>query len=175
MKDPYYEMTIPLFVKALTQVDHLLKTAEKFVEEKGIPESEILEARLAPDMFHFTKQVQVVCDTAKGSAARLAEVEIPSMEDNETSLAELRGRVAKTLEFLHSFTPEQFANTANAKPTLPYFPGKHFTGHDFLAHYALPNFYFHFVTVYAILRMKGVQIGKADYAGMLPLQDDIVS
>ncbi len=175
MKNPYYEMTIPLFIKALTQVDHLLKTAEAFVAEKGIGESEILEARLAPDMFHFTKQIQVVCDNAKGSSARLAGIEAPKFEDNEKSLAELRTRVANTLEFLGTFSTHQFDEVPERKVTLPYFPGKHFKGHDFLTHYALPNFYFHFVTVYAILRMKGVQIGKADFNGMLPLQDDIIA
>lgn len=167
-------MTIPLFKKSLTQVDHLLKSAEAYVAEKGIAESDILEARLAPDMFAFTKQVQVVCDNAKGSAARLAGVEAPKMEDAETTLAELRARVAKTLEFLETFIPEQLAGAAEQKVTLPYFKDKHFKGSDFLTHYALPNFYFHFVTVYAILRMKGVQIGKADYTGMLPLQDNIM-
>ena len=167
-------MTIPLFKKALTQVDHLLASAEAYVAEKKVTEAEILEARLAPDMFAFTKQVQVVCDNAKGSAARLAGIEAPKMEDNETSLVELRARVAKTIEFLDTFVPQQLEGAAMQKVELPYFKDKHFTGSDFLTHYALPNFYFHFVTVYAILRMKGVQIGKADYTGMLPLQDNIM-
>jgi hypothetical protein len=97
------------------------------------------------------------------------------MMDDEASIPELRARVAKTLAFLESLTAEQFADAADRKVELPYFKDKHFKGNDFLTHYALPNFYFHFVTIYAILRMKGMQIGKADYAGMLPLQDNILA
>ena len=175
MHNPYYEMTVPLFIKSLTQVDHLLKTAEKFVLEQGMQESDILEARLAPDMFPFVKQVQITCDNAKGSSARLAGIEAPVMMDDEASIPEVRARVAKTLAFLESLTAEQFADAADRKVELPYFKDKHFKGNDFLTHYALPNFYFHFVTIYAILRMKGMQIGKADYAGMLPLQDNILA
>lgn len=173
MKNPYYEMTVPVFIKSLTQVDHLLATAEKFVAEKGIAESEILESRLAPDMFAFTKQVQVVCDNAKGTSARLAGIEIPSFSDDEASLAELRVRVAKTLEFLNTFSEHQFDSAAEMKVSLPYFKDKHFTGRNYLIHYALPNFYFHFTLVYGLLRMKGLELGKKDYVGMLPLQDDI--
>lgn len=172
MKDPFYTLTIPVFTKLLTQADVLLAKAEAYVADKGISESEILEARLAPDMFPFVKQVQVVCDNAKGAAARLTGVENPKMEDTEKTFAELRARVQKTLAFVKTFTPEQFAHAAEQKPTLPYFKDMHFTGEGYLVDYAIPNFYFHYTTMYDILRMKGLQIGKADFVGSLPLQND---
>lgn len=171
MHDPYFELTIPLFKKSLTQLDHLVSCAEAFVAEKGIAESVILEARLAPDMFPFVRQIQIACDNAKGSTARLGGVEVPKMEDSETSLIALHERIGKTLSFLESFTPEQFAYAAEQKVELPYFKDKYFVGHDFLMHYAIPNFHFHFVTAYALLRMMGVPIGKKDYLGPLPLHD----
>ncbi len=172
MKDSYYTLTVPLFVRALKQVDHLLAKTEAYVLEQGVPESEILEARLAPDMFAFTKQVQVVCDNAKGAVARLTGAENPAMADTEVSLAELRARIEKTIAFISSFTPEQFEGAAERKAELPYFKDKHFTGHDYLTEYVLPNFFFHYVTIYGILRMKGLAIGKGDYMGPLPLRDN---
>ncbi len=164
-------MTVPVFIKALTNIDHLLTQSEKFAAEKGISESEFLSSRLAPDMFPLLKQVQVVTDNAKGAAARLAGVEIPTMTDEEVSFADLHARIVATIAFLKTLKSEQFEDAATRKIHIKYFPGKHFLGHGYLAEYALPNFYFHFVTIYAILRMKGLTIGKADYMGGLPLQE----
>ncbi len=175
MQNPYYEMTVPLFTKALHSVDRLLTKAEAYVQEKGLPESDILEARLAPDMFPFIKQVRMVSDNAKGASSRMAGVVPPSFEDTEVTFADLHARVAKTLEFLKTLSPEQFEGAGDRKVELAYFKDKHFIGHDYLMHYGLPNFYFHFTTVYAILRMKGLTIGKTDYIGMLPLKDNTLT
>ncbi len=172
MHDPYYTLTVPLFTKALKQVDHLLAKAEAYVAEQGIAEGEILEARLAPDMFAFAKQVQVVCDNAKGAVARLTGSENPTMADTEASLTELRARVAATIAFVSGFTAASFEGAAERKAELPYFKDKHFVGHDYLLEYVLPNFFFHYVTIYSILRMKGLTVGKGDYIGSLPLRDN---
>ncbi len=173
MQNPYYEMTIPLFTKSLQNLDGLLTKAEAFAKEKEIPESEIFEARLAPDMFPFIKQIRMVSDNAKGVSARMAGVVPPAFADDEATFPELHARIAKTLEFLKTLSPEQFKEARERIVELPYFREKHFIGHEYLMHYGLPNFYFHFVTIYAILRMKGLPLGKMDYIGFLPLRDNV--
>lgn len=172
MQYPYYDLSVPIFKKILAQLNHLLETAEAFVKQTGIPESELLDARLAPDMFPLVKQVQLASDHAKGTVARLTGTTNPSMQDTETSLVELRERIAKTRTFLDSFTKEQFAGSETVKIELPRHPGKHFEAHAYVTEYALPNFFFHAATAYDILRMKGLQIGKSDFLGPLPLHDN---
>ena len=166
-----YQFTIPVFIKSLKALDGVLAKAQVYVEEKGLNEAALLEERLAPDMFPFVKQVQVACDNAKGAAARLSGTEIPSHADQEKSLAELRARIAKTLEYLATITEVSFEGAETRQATLPYFPGKFMSGLDYAREYALPNFFFHVTTAYAILRKHGATIGKADYMGGLPLQD----
>lgn len=162
---------MPVFVKNLKNLDALLTKAEAFIKEKGMDEASLMEERLAPDMFPFKRQVQIVCDNAKGSSARLAGMEIPVYEDNEMTLADLHARIEKTLTFLSTVSESSFDTAADRQVTLPYFPGKHMVGSEFTVEYALPNFFFHFVTVYAILRKLGLDIGKQDYMGSLPLKD----
>jgi len=168
----YYEMTVPVFKKALMNLDALLTKAEAFVASGAITEEALLDARLAPDMFPLIKQVTIASDNAKGASARLAGVEIPVMEDTEISLAELHERIAKTIAFLDTLTPEQFEGAAQREVRLKYYPGKHFTGATYLAQYAIPNFFFHITTAYGILRMKGLGNGKSDFLGSLDLKDD---
>jgi len=160
-----YKFTIPVFVKMLGG----LKTVLVKAEEAG--KQEILQDRLAPDMFPFIKQVQVATDNAKGAAARLAGVEIPKFEDTEQTFSELSARIDKTLAFLATISEDMFANASQVKVELPYFPGKFMTGFDYAREYALPNFFFHVAIAYALIRKNGVTIGKADYINGVPLQN----
>lgn len=166
-----YSFTVPLFIKNLNALRHILEKSEEYAKEKNIDPNSWLDERLAPDMFPLVKQIQVACDNAKGVAARLAEVDIPKYEDDEKTFAELKARIDKTIEFLKTFSEESFKNAADAKVTLPYFPKKYMTGQDYAREYAVPNFLFHMVAAYAILRKNGVPLGKADFINSLPLKD----
>ena len=172
MQQPYYEMTVPIFKKMLENLDHLLSCGAAYALEKGISEETMLSNRLAPDMFPLSKQIQIATDNAKGCVARLIGIEPPLMEDTETTVTELHARIAKTIAFLDTVTPDQFAQAEAQKVTLKYFPGKHFLGHGYLTQYAIPNFFFHVGTAYALLRAMGADIGKKDYLGPLPLNQD---
>ena len=172
MKNPYYEITVPIFLKMLTNLSAFLQKGADFAVTKGMSEEELLSQKLAPDMFNLIKQVQIATDNAKGCVARACAIDIPVFEDNETTVAELKTRIAKTVEFIQSVTPEQFANTAEQKITLKYFAPNYFMGHKYVVEYALPNFFFHVTTAYAILRNLGVEIGKGDYMGDLPFQTE---
>lgn len=165
-------MTIPLLLRTQSTLSHLINKAEAFMVEKGMNEADILGARLAPDMFPFVKQIQIATDNAKGIAARLAGVENPVLEDNETTFAELRARISKVEAFLGTLTPEQFNDAGTREVRLKYFEGKHFIGHTYLIEYGIPNIFFHVTTAYGILRNLGVQIGKSDYLGHLSFIPD---
>ncbi len=160
-----YDISVPLFVSGLKNLSVLLDKALA----SGIPESEFLEARLAPDMFPLPRQIQLVSDTAKGAAARLAGVENPSMPDTETTFAELKERIAKTVAFIESIDPAKFEGGVDRDITIPTpsFDLK-WKGADYLRQFALPNFYFHVTVLYAILRTKGVSVGKQDYLTVDP-------
>ncbi|MBI2120025.1 MAG: DUF1993 domain-containing protein [Parcubacteria group bacterium] len=168
MRYPYYEMSVPVFIKSLGSLKGILEKAEKFAVEKKVAESVLLDSRLYVDMFPLVRQIQIAADGAKGTAARLAGMEPPKMDDDEKTFAELRTRLEKTVEFLETLKPEQFENSADAEIRLPYYPGKYFLGADYLPHSGLPNFFFHLTTAYGILRHLGVDIGKADYIGNVP-------
>jgi hypothetical protein len=170
--NPLYQFTLPLFVKHLTALDGILAKAQAFVQAQGLSEADLLEKRLAPDMFPLKKQIQVACDNAKGAAGRLSGTEVPTHADDETSFAELRARIQKTLDFITTVPETSFEGANDRHVTLPYFTGKYFSGFDYGREYAIPNFFFHLVTAYDILRQAGVDIGKADYVGSLPLKDE---
>lgn len=158
-------MTVPLFTKALGGM--------KVVVEKAIAHGltdEVLQTRLAPDMFPFVKQVQIACDNAKGAVARLSGSDAPVFADDETTLAALLPRLEATISYVQGFTPVHFEGSEDRHITLPYFPGKFMTGTDY-ALYVVPNFYFHVAMAYAIVRQAGVQVGKTDYLNGLNLQD----
>lgn len=165
--NPIYQFTIPVFIKSLTALDALLAKAK----ESGMDEAEILATRIAPDMFPFVKQVQITCDTAKGAAARLTGSELPAKEDNEATFVELRARIQWTIEYIKGKDEAEFADAADRRIEISYIPGKYQTGIDYTLMYVIPNFFFHLTTAYDILRMKGLQIGKADYIGGLNLRD----
>jgi len=172
MSQPLYDFSVPVFVKALTNVKAQLVKAKDFCVEKKIEEGVLLQSRLAVDMFPLIKQVQIASDNAKGTCARLIGMEPPRIEDTEQSIDELVVRIEKTLAFLATLQPEQFVGAEETQVKLPYFPEKHFIGKEFLPEYGLPNFFFHVVTAYAILRQAGMNIGKADYAGQFSLYAD---
>jgi len=166
-----YNATVPNFVRTLSNLKNILVKAEAWVKEKKIDETTLLGARLALDQFSFVKQVQVASDNAKGTAARLIGVEPPIFEDSEQTIAALRERLEKTIAYLQTLKAEQFEGSEERQVTLKYFPGKYILGLDYVNGYGLPNFYFHVVSAYSILRHYGLSIGKADYIGELPFKD----
>jgi uncharacterized protein len=170
MQNPYYDMTVPVFKKMLQNLDHLLTVGSEYAVEKGINEETMLGNRLAPDMFPLSRQIQIATDNAKGCVARLCGIEAPVMEDTETTVAELHTRIANTIAFIESVTPSQFEGAHDRKVFIKYFPETHFIGYEYLTQYALPNFFFHTTTAYALLRAMGAPIGKKDYVGPLSLQ-----
>lgn len=172
MQNSYYEFSVPIFKKGLMSLEHLLDVAATYAATYEGGEAALLEARLAPDMFPFARQIQIAADNAKGASARLAGVDVPSFADGETTLAELKERVAKTIVFLDTLTEAQFTDAATRRIELPYFAGKHFVGAEYLKQYALPNFFFHFTTAYNVLRNAGVPLGKGDFMHGLPLHDN---
>lgn len=177
-KTNLYAITVPPMIKALRALSKILDKAAAHAESKGTerhpPEkhrSALLCERLVFDQFNFTRQIQVACDNAKGGTARLAEIEIPKYEDNEKTVEELKVRIKKTIAFLRTIEPKQMIGKEGVKISLPYFPTKYITGFEYATEQLIPNFYFHIVTAYSILRKNGVDIGKADYIGGLPLKN----
>ena len=173
-----YSVTIPAMKKALMALSGLLdKTAahaatkESSWRPAAVFEEALLNDRLIFDQFSLTKQIQVACDNAKGCAARLSGKENPKHDDTEKSVADLKARIDKTVAFLDSIKPEDVIGKEGVQVTLPYFPGKYMTGFEYVTEYALPNFYFHVTTAYSILRKNGLEVGKNDYMGGLPLKD----
>jgi hypothetical protein len=166
-----YDLTVPQFIRLLTQVGRWLDKAQAYAEQKKFKPENLLNARLAPDQLHFVRQVQILSDHAKNGAARLAGVEAPRFEDNEATLDEVRARVAKTIDFLQTFTPEQFQGAEERKVVIPFTSGKHMIGAEYLVQFCLPNVYFHASTAYAILRHNGVELGKQDLLGPISLRD----
>lgn len=161
-----YRASVPVVLKALTNLKAILGKAEAWAAEKGIKDATVLNARLALDMLPFSKQIQLVSDTAKGVAARLGGVENPSYADEETTFADLHDRLQKTIDFVKSVDAAGFAGSETREVVLK-FPNRmiEFKGLDYLTGFALPNLFFHVTTAYAILRHSGVPLGKSDYLG----------
>lgn len=166
-------MTYAIHTASVTAMDRgisalakILTKAEGWADSRKIAHDALLQARLAPDMFPLAKQVQLVSDFAKGAAARLVGDEVPAWQDTEKTFAELQARLAKTHDFITSLPASRFADAAGRKVTLKI-RGEEMmmTGADYLNFMALPNFYFHLTTAYAILRHNGLDIGKFDYMG----------
>jgi uncharacterized protein len=161
-----YRASVPVFVQYLTSLSAILKKAAEFCEAKKIEPSVLIGARLRPDMFTLARQVQIATDHAKGATARLAGAEIPSFADTETSFDELQARIKKTLDYIQGFKPEQIDGSDDKEIVLTIHTEKYpFVGVDYLTRFALPNFYFHVTTTYAILRLNGVEVGKRDFIG----------
>ena len=163
-----YEIAIPSFTKHLDALDAILDKAAAYAEAKKIDPEALLWARLYPDMYPFKKQVQSACDFAKLSVGRLAGLTPPVHDDSEKTFADLKKRIAETLAVLAEAKPEPMEAAATREITIKAGPRElTFTGKEYLLHFALPNFYFHVTTAYALLRAKGMPIGKADYLGKL--------
>lgn len=161
-----YDASVPVFRQMLGSLSVLLQKAEAHAVANCMDVNELLEARLAPDMFTCTRQIQIACDHAKGCVARLAGIEPPKFDDTEKTVGELQERIRKTLAFVDSVTPEQFydAEDRDIKLVFPW-ATYDFKGSRYLTYWALPNFFFHATTAYDLLRHKGVPIGKADFLG----------
>ncbi len=166
----FYE-SIAQFTKQLENLDRWLTKAEAYAQQKSFDTSVLVSARLAPDQYPFARQVQAACDAAKFAAARLSGREPPRHEDNEKTFEELHARIASTVAFLKTFSPADFEGAATRVVALPWMPGKGVRGTNYLAELAGPNFAFHVTTAYSILRHNGVDLGKADFIGSLPLVD----
>jgi len=161
-----YQASAPRFINTLSNLSLILDKAAAHAEAKKIDPLVLTSARLFPDMFALTRQVQIATDQAKGSMARLAGVEIPKYEDNEQTFPELKERIAKTIEFVKSFKPEQIDGTEDKEIVFPGGGGeRRFKGMQYLLGWVYPNFYFHVTTTYALLRHNGVEIGKGDFLG----------
>jgi hypothetical protein len=163
--------SIPVFETGLNALSALLDKAEAHAEAKKIDPAVLLNARLFPDMFAFTRQVQIACDQAKNGGARLAGAEPPKFEDNEQTFSELKTRIAKTVAYVKTLDAKSIDESAGREITIPLGPNKgHMKGADYLNHFVLPNFYFHAATAYDILRHCGVEIGKRDFMGSVPIR-----
>lgn len=161
-----FQASVPRFVNVLGNLANILDKAQAHVEARKIPPAALMEFRLFPDMLPMKSQVQIACDTAKGVVARLAGVEIPVFEDTETTLEELKARVQRTIDFIQTITPSQVDGTEDREIiTKRGDKETRYTGMQFLLGHAVPNFYFHVTTAYAILRHNGVEVGKRDYLG----------
>lgn len=162
-----HELTVVQFSRMLTNLNLLLDKAAASAEARKFKVEVLLQARLAPDQFHFIRQVQIACDTAKLGVARLTGKTAPTHEDNETTLEQLKTRIAETLDYLASVSPQDFAGAEERQVSQQRWEGKYLTGTDYVVQYAVPNFYFHVTTAYTILRHNGVDLGKKDYLGTL--------
>jgi len=167
-----YHLVIRQFMRSLKNLDAILEKAQRHAEAKKFDVNNFLTARLSPDMFPFTRQVQNVCDIAKTAAAGLAGKEAPRHEDTEKTFEELRGRIGKCLGYLEGFSAADFERTGpDALVKIPRPLGKAMHAQEYLLARAMPNFYFHMSTAYNLLRQGGVDLGKRDYLGTLELVD----
>jgi hypothetical protein len=153
--------------KMLGQLDRWLEMAETHAKQKSFDPNLYLGFRLAPDQFAFARQVQIACDTAKLAASRLTGKEAPTQADTEQTLDELRARVQWVINYLDGLSAKDFEGAATVTVTQPRWEGKTMTGADYFLEHAVPNFFFHLTTAYAILRHNGVNLGKRDYLGQL--------
>jgi hypothetical protein len=161
-----YDVAIPSFIRALTNLSAILEKGAAHAQAQGMDPADLIQTRLIADMDALPAQVQRASDAAKGCAARLAGTEVPSFADNEATFAELQERIAKTVDYLKTIRPEQLEGSESRSIELKLRQGTMtLDGKSYLLGFALPNFYFHITTAYDILRHKGVQIGKMDYLG----------
>ena len=161
-----YQASAPRFANTLKNLSAILDKAQAHVEARKIDPAVLLASRLYPDMFPLIRQVQIASDNAKGAVARLAGVDVPKYEDTEQTLPELKARIARTIDFVSSFKPAQIDGSEDKNIHLKLGPLEvDWKGMQYLLGFALPNFYFHVVTAYDILRHNGLEIGKRDYIG----------
>ncbi len=164
-----YQASVPVFIRELHHLSAILKKAATHAEAKKIDPAVLVNARLYPDMFPLSRQIQIATDHARGAGARLAGLERPAYADDETTFDELQARIANTIAYLQALKPAQVDGSEERAVTIPI-RGKDttFKGQAYLFDFAWPNFYFHSVTTYAILRHNGVELGKSDFIAALP-------
>lgn len=161
-----YQASAPRFARMLRNLSAILGKAQAHCEAKKLDAAALTGYRLYPDMFAFTRQVQIACDQAKGAVARLAGMEPPKHEDTEQTFADLQARIAKTLDFVESVKSDKIDGSEGREVVLKMRAGElRLKGLDYLFSHAYPNFYFHVTTAYNILRHNGVEIGKKDFVG----------
>ena len=166
-----YQISVPVFVRGLGVLAGYLEKTEAHAKAGNIDPAEMVNAKLAPDMLSLAGQIQRASDTSKNAIGRLSAVEAPRFEDNETTIAELLARIAKTIAFLESVRPEDLHGSETRSVTLAF--GKLKTtmqGDAYLLTFTVPNFFFHIATAHAILRNKGVAVGKLDYLGHFDME-----
>lgn len=168
----FYDATVTQFTKMLHNMSKVLDKAARSAADRNFEVAVLLESRLAPDQFNFTRQIQILCDTAKSGVGLLAgkEKDIPVHEDKEKTLNELKLRIENVIAYLNSFSESDFEDAAQRQIFRPRWEGKYLLGEEFLLQHVIPNFYFHFSTAYSILRHNGVTVGKKDYLGDLPFR-----
>jgi hypothetical protein len=158
--------SVPAFVQGLTSLSAVLDKAAAHAEARRIDPAALLQARLFPDMFPLTRQVQIAADFAKGAVARLAGEDPPKWDDTETGFEDLKGRIARTLDFVRGVDPTRIDGSEEREITLNIAGNAMtFRGQPYLVHFALPNFWFHVTAAYSILRHNGVELGKRDFIG----------
>ena len=161
-----YSQTVPVFVRLLGNLSAILDKTAKHCTDARIDPAVLMSSRLFPDMFPFSRQVQLASDFAKGAAARLGGLDVPKYEDTESTIDELKARIAKTVAFIESVGEDRFAGADARTVTIPMRgEQKSFGGLVYLNNIVMPNFYFHLTTAYNILRHNGVPLGKADFTG----------
>jgi uncharacterized protein len=163
-----YDFSIPVLTRGLTNLSAILDKGAAHATAKKFDSLVLAQSRLFPDMHPLVRQVQIACDTAKGAAARLAGIEVPKHEDTEVTFADLKARIAKTVDFLKSVTAGQLKD-AESRSIEIKFPNSSwkFTGKSYLTDFVLPNFYFHASIAYALLRKAGVEVGKNAFLGTI--------
>ena len=166
-----HDDVIRLFAKTLQNLERWMDKAAAHAQAKSFDADVLVQARLAPDAYPFVRQVQSACDQAKYAAAYLGNKPAPSHPDTEQTFAELRQRIAKCLAFLESVPAKDYAGSEDRKVAPPWLGGRWLRGDDYVAHVAIPNFFFHATMAYAILRHNGVDLGKMDYVGSLPAKE----
>jgi hypothetical protein len=165
------QASLPVFEVELNALSGVLDKAAAFAAAKKIEPSVLLGTRLTPDMFSLGRQVQVAADQAKNGGARLAGAEPPKFEDNETTIDQLKERIAKTIAYVKSLDAKAIDASPDRDITFPLGPAKgQMKGSDYLSHFVLPNFYFHVTAAYAILRQCGVELSKRDFLGAIPIK-----
>ncbi|PRD42967.1 DUF1993 domain-containing protein [Phyllobacterium phragmitis] len=161
-----YDVTVPVFLRSFANLSEILEKGRAFADQNGMPHADLLEARLFPDMAPLTAQIQRASDTAKFVAVRVGQVETVAMEDDEANFNDLQARIAATVAFLKTVPAHAMDGREEAEVELKTGQGsKTFTARDYVLGFAIPNFFFHVTTAYALLRHKGVPLGKLDYLG----------
>jgi hypothetical protein len=160
-----YSASVPVFQHMLRNLSHILDKGEAHAEARKIDPAALTQFRLAPDMLPFTRQVLIACDAAKNGVARISGVEAPKFDDKETTFAELKARIQKTLDYLATVPASALDGTESKEITFPVGRDtkRTMTAETYLKTWSLPNFFFHITTAYAILRHNGVELGKSDY------------